>query len=59
MCAHACPVILLAAVLGREQRLCFLEQKCKMKYCILLMGLNDLKHIHREGEEGRSRQGYL
>lgn len=23
------------------------------------MGLNDLKHIHREGEEGRSRQGYL
>jgi len=44
-------------VLGREQWLCFLEQKCKMKYCILLRGLNDLKYIRLEYEDGRTTQG--
>lgn len=30
---------------------CFLEQKCKMKYCLLLIGLDDLKYVHKESEE--------
>lgn len=57
MCAHACPVVFLAAVLGREQCLGFLEQKCKMKYCVLLIELHDLKYIHLECESGRRGQG--
>lgn len=51
------PCNVIAAVLGRKLWLCFLEQKCKMKYCILLIGLNDLKYIHLEYENGRRRQG--
>lgn len=36
---------------------CFLEQKCKMKYCLLLIGLDDLKYIHVEYEEREERPG--
>lgn len=59
MCVHACPVVFLAAVLGREQFLGFLEQKWKMKCCVLLIELHDLKYIHLEYENGRRGQGDL
>lgn len=36
---------------------CFLEQKCKMKYCLLLIGLDDLKNIHMEYEEREEQPG--
>lgn len=51
------PCNVIAVVLGRKLWLCVWEQKCKMIYCILLIGLNELKYIHLEYEDGRRRQG--
>lgn len=36
---------------------CLLEQKCKTKYCLLLIGLDDLKYIHVENEEREEGTG--